>query len=524
MKRSRNELLAPVSEVKRERPSVEEEETYVVPDVDHNPSPVQRSSFQLVNVDVTPGTPVDRTKLKNVGSFVIGQTLGSSPVSSIVQCLARIPNDPSDRFYVIKILTLPDDPSKETRDETQGKMLIHTEYSLLSMLENQEGVIQCHGLYKDVALEEIEVEDELGNPKLVYSGKTKQRISLVLDCLYPHEYSPESKQFVNLQKYVIQEKQLSEKTSMKIFYHIVNIVNDLHSRNIVHRDLKLGNMILNRNTKKVTLVNFCLGKHLLNDLDLLKDQRGSPAYISPDVLSGNPYQGKPSDIWSLGVVLYTMIYGQFPFYDPDPRSLLTKIKNGSFSLPKDVKVSEATQDLISKMLHQNPKLRLTSSQVLDSVKRIIGLRTRSALFQGLQVVPDLESEMKSRSCFNSVVSRLEALKQLTRRPANSNPNVFVTSISTNSSPVAVTHPPTIRQTTSRLRETLMGPPRAPSRINIVQVESDPRVLSNHEVTQLRRRVAAQSIDQTQSVDDQPSATVDDPRLTNPSRLNRRGSL
>ena len=173
MKRSRSELLAPVSEVKRERPSVEEEETYVVPDVDHNPSPVQRSSFQLVNVDVTPGTPVDRTKLKNVGSFVIGQTLGSSPVSSIVQCLARIPNDPSDRFYVIKILTLPDDPSKETRDETQGKMLIHTEYSLLSMLENQEGVIQCHGLYKDVALEEIEVEDELGNPKLVYSGKNK---------------------------------------------------------------------------------------------------------------------------------------------------------------------------------------------------------------------------------------------------------------------------------------------------------------------------------------------------------------
>jgi serine/threonine protein kinase len=52
---------------------------------------------------------------------------------------------------------------------------------------------------------------------------------------------------------------------------------------------------------------------------LLKDQRGSPAYISPDVLSGKPYLGKPSDMWALGVVLFTMLYGQFPFYDSVPQ-------------------------------------------------------------------------------------------------------------------------------------------------------------------------------------------------------------
>ena len=47
----------------------------------------------------------------------------------------------------------------------------------------------------------------------------------------------------------------------------------------------------------------------------MTDQRGSPAYISPDLLSGKPYEGKPSDMWALGVVLFTMLYGQFPFYD-----------------------------------------------------------------------------------------------------------------------------------------------------------------------------------------------------------------
>jgi len=54
----------------------------------------------------------------------------------------------------------------------------------------------------------------------------------------------------------------------------------------VHRDLKLGNMVLNTRTHRITITNFCLGKHLIGDRDLLRDQRGSPAYISPDVLSG----------------------------------------------------------------------------------------------------------------------------------------------------------------------------------------------------------------------------------------------
>ena len=65
------------------------------------------------------------------------------------------------------------------------------------------------------------------------------------------------------------------------------------------------------NIAMIILTTF-LGKHLMNDTDLLKDQRGSPAYISPDVLSGKPYLGKPSDMWALGVVLFTMLYGQFP--------------------------------------------------------------------------------------------------------------------------------------------------------------------------------------------------------------------
>ena len=72
-------------------------------------------------------------------------------------------------------------------------------------------------------------------------------------------------------------------------------------------------------------------------LNCFQDQRGSPAYISPDVLSGKPYLGKPSDMWALGVVLFTMLYGQFPFYDSVPQELFSsKIKILDYLNPTNV--------------------------------------------------------------------------------------------------------------------------------------------------------------------------------------------
>lgn len=62
-------------------------------------------------------------------------------------------------------------------------------------------------------------------------------------------------------------------------------------QNVVHRDLKLGNLVLHRATREIIITNFCLGQHLPSEKDRLRDQRGSPAYISPDVLSGKPYLG-----------------------------------------------------------------------------------------------------------------------------------------------------------------------------------------------------------------------------------------
>ncbi|RWS02349.1 serine/threonine-protein kinase 40-like protein [Dinothrombium tinctorium] len=352
------------------------------------------------------GTLVSLNRIRKTGPYILGQRLGNSPVKSIVQCLARNVNESNDKFYTIKILTLQDE---ETQDERQGKMLLHTEYSLLSLLQSQEGVIRHYGLFKDEAWEEVELRNGDAkssdrdsfvdaSSKWIYTGKKRKRVCLVLDCLFSHNFSPESQQWVNLQHHVIKEKKLSEKESIRIFYDAVRIVSELHKKNVVHRDLKLGNMVLNRRTRRITLINFCLGKHLANDNDLLKDQRGSPAYISPDVLSGKPYLGKPSDMWALGVVLFTMLYGQFPFYDSVPQELFRKIKSAEYSIPKEVRVSEHTQNLIKKLLVLNPKQRFTAEQVVDYLQTCLSLWLFTTNKNAdLQVVPDNDNQTEEES-------------------------------------------------------------------------------------------------------------------------------
>ncbi|XP_077006386.1 serine/threonine-protein kinase 40 [Tamandua tetradactyla] len=337
------------------------------------------------------GSGISGNNAKRAGPFVLGPRLGNSPVPSIVQCLAR--KDGTDDFYQLKILTLEErgDQGIESQEERQGKMLLHTEYSLLSLLHTQDGVVHHHGLFQDRTCEIVEDTESSRMVK-----KTKKRICLVLDCLCAHDFSDKTADLINLQHYVIKEKRLSERETVIIFYDVVRVVEALHQKNIVHRDLKLGNMVLNKRTHRITITNFCLGKHLVSEGDLLKDQRGSPAYISPDVLSGRPYRGKPSDMWALGVVLFTMLYGQFPFYDSVPQELFRKIKAAEYTIPEDGRVSENTVCLIRKLLVLDPQQRLAAADVLEALSAIIASwQSLSSLSGPLQVVPDIDDQMSN---------------------------------------------------------------------------------------------------------------------------------
>ena len=164
--------------------------------------------------------------VKRAGSFLLGPRLGNSPVTSIVQCLAR--KDGTDEFYSVKLLTL-EERGRETQDGRQGKMLLHTEYSLLSLLHDQDGVVHHHGLFQDEVLMEDQADHHQDKNKSSSTAKaTQKRLCLVLDCLCAHDYSNVTADLINLQHYVIREKKLSEREAVIIFHDIVRVVENLH--------------------------------------------------------------------------------------------------------------------------------------------------------------------------------------------------------------------------------------------------------------------------------------------------------
>nr|XP_018669573.1 uncharacterized protein LOC100186101 [Ciona intestinalis] len=335
--------------------------------------------------------PAKHTRKNRIGPFLIGPLLGNSPVKCISQYLVR--KEGTGKYFMAKVFTENQKPG-ETRS---GKMLLHTEHSLLSLLSSHPGVIRQYGLFKDTSC----------NPT---SGDVTPRVGLIVDCLVRHEKSVATNNYLNLQQHVIQVKRLSEREALRIFHSVVSVIVSLHKMNVVHRDLKLGNMVLDKRTRKITLINFCLGCHLNSERDLLTDQLGCPAYISPDVLSDKPYAGKPSDMWSLGVVLYTMLYGQFPFYDQAPKKLFAKIKTAEYSIPSSGQASANTNDVIHGLLTLNPLKRLTAVEALDSIESCAAawyvLRTPTTPAQVVPDVDDLDVSLIERSKLNE-----ESVKQ-----------------------------------------------------------------------------------------------------------------
>jgi len=200
---------------------------------------------------------------------------------------------------------------------------------------------------------------------------------------------------------LLKRKKLCERKALVVFLDIIKVVKGLHEKNIVHRDLKLGNIVLNKRTRRITITNFCLGKHLVRGDDLLNDQRGSPAYISPDVLSGRPYSGKASDMWALGVVLYTMLYGQFPFYDSVPQELFRKIKTAEYVIPKDKRVSEDTILLLHRLLMLDSSKRATADDALIQLQTTVNSWYCSTVLHDVQIVPDIDHQQDKENATNS---------------------------------------------------------------------------------------------------------------------------
>ena len=164
--------------------------------------------------------------------------------------------------------------------------------------------------------------------------------------------------------YIIEHGNLNESQSCKYFQQILSSLEYLHKNNICHRDIKPENILLDE-YDNVKLSDFGLSKKFEKN-ELLNTACGSPLYAAPEMLLGKPYKGTNIDVWSLGVSLYIMVCGDFPFDvedGNDQKALIYKIIQGKYIIPDFV--SPLLKDLIQRILEIDPDKRITIDEIKE---------------------------------------------------------------------------------------------------------------------------------------------------------------
>ncbi|XP_001371763.1 ribosomal protein S6 kinase alpha-2 isoform X2 [Monodelphis domestica] len=170
---------------------------------------------------------------------------------------------------------------------------------------------------------------------------------------------------------ILRQKYFSEREASAVLCTITKTMDYLHSQGVVHRDLKPSNILYmdeSGNPDSIRICDFGFAKQLRAENGLLMTPCYTANFVAPEVLKRQGYDAA-CDIWSLGILLYTMLAGFTPFAngpDDTPEEILARISSGKYALSGGNwdSVSDAAKDVVSKMLHVDPHQRLTAVQVL----------------------------------------------------------------------------------------------------------------------------------------------------------------
>lgn len=171
------------------------------------------------------------------------------------------------------------------------------------------------------------------------------------------EYAPNG----SLLDYVRARKRLHETEACYFFQQVVAGLSYCHGREVVHRDVKLENILLDGNNG-LKIIDFGLSA-LFQPGKRLRVHCGSPSYAAPEIVSKDYYEGPPVDVWSLGVVLFAMVCGYLPFHSSsgNKQELCQKIISGQYTAPDWL--SSSARDLLSQMLTVDPNKRISFADV-----------------------------------------------------------------------------------------------------------------------------------------------------------------
>ena len=265
----------------------------------------------------------DVYSFRQIGSYKIIKTLGRGSTGKVKLAI----NLETDELAAIKIIprkiSLPKN-SKETIKSREQR--IYREVGILRLLDHPNVV------------------------KLIDFYENENMFCLVF------EYIDGSQ----LLEYIIQHGGLKEKHAKKFFVQLIDAVHYCHLNAIVHRDLKIENVMIEKKTGRVVLVDFGLA-NFYQPFDMLHTFCGSLYFAAPELLSGKDYNGPEVDVWSLGVILYVMLTGRVPFDDRNIHALHAKIKKAEFIIPGNIQTP--IKELLAGMICKEPSTRLSLQKI-----------------------------------------------------------------------------------------------------------------------------------------------------------------
>ncbi|XP_037123420.1 MAP/microtubule affinity-regulating kinase 4 isoform X2 [Syngnathus acus] len=160
--------------------------------------------------------------------------------------------------------------------------------------------------------------------------------------------------------YLVAHGRMKEKEARGKFRQIVSAVHYCHQKNIVHRDLKAENLLLDANSN-IKIADFGFSNEFMagSKLDTFC---GSPPYAAPELFQGKKYDGPEVDIWSLGVILYTLVSGSLPFDGQNLKELRERVLRGKYRVP--FYMSTDCEGILRRFLVLNPTKRCSLEQIM----------------------------------------------------------------------------------------------------------------------------------------------------------------
>ena len=209
---------------------------------------------------------------------------------------------------------------------------------------------------KQKLISEIKIHKSLHHPQIVafehYFEDTENVYILLEIC-----------QNQTLNDLLKRRKRLTEIEVQCYIVQLIKALKYLHSHRVIHRDLKLGNLFL---TDKMELKvgDFGLATKLDFEGERKRTVCGTPNYIAPEILDGKTGHSYEVDIWSLGVIIYTLIIGKPPFETRDVKTTYKRIKMNAYSFPESAIISDSAKNLITQILVTDPSKRPSLDQIL----------------------------------------------------------------------------------------------------------------------------------------------------------------